>query len=165
MIRIRPDEINENVFRLIDKEWMLITAGQKEHYNTMTASWGGFGILWHDPVAFIFVRPQRYTYEFLEQYDEYTLCFFDEGYRKALNYCGSHSGREGDKALATGLTPLATPNGNIYFKQGRMVIECRKIYFNDIEPLNFRDDHIEKNYPKKDYHRMYIGRIINCWRD
>lgn len=163
MKKIRTDEIKENVFSLIDRDWMLITAGQPGHFNTMTASWGGFGILWHEPVSFIFVRPNRYTYGFLEKYNGYTLSFFDEGYRKALNYCGSHSGRDGDKAAAAGLTPLSTPGGNIYFEQARMVIECSKMYFSDIDPLNFRDDLIPKNYPKKDYHRMYIGRILNCW--
>src|SRR5512135_3733306 len=102
MKNINPYEIDESVFRLLDKDWMLITAGNKGHFNTMTASWGGFGIIWNHPVAFIFVRPTRYTYQFLEQYDRFTLCFFGKGYRKILNICGSTSGRDVDKMARTG---------------------------------------------------------------
>jgi flavin reductase (DIM6/NTAB) family NADH-FMN oxidoreductase RutF len=163
MTIIDPNSIDESVFRLLDKDWMLITAGQSSHFNTMTASWGGFGILWHQPVAFIFVRPPRYTYQFLEQYDWFTLCFFGKGFRDILNYCGSRSGRDFDKIAKTGLVPLETGKGNIYFKDARLVFECRKVYYHDLLPGHFLDPKIESNYPSKDYHRMYIGKIENSW--
>ena len=163
MKTIDPYDINESVFRLLDKDWMLITSGVTGHFNTMTASWGGFGILWHQPVTFIFVRPQRYTYQFLEQYDWYTLSFFGPGYKDILNYCGSKSGKDEDKIAKTGLIPVETESGNIFFKGARLVFECRKIYYQDLQPGRFLDLKIESNYPKKDYHRMYFGKVENSW--
>lgn len=159
---ISPTLITDNPFQLIDKEWMLITAGGIESFNTMTASWGGFGILWNKPVVFCFVRPVRYTYEFMEKAGFFTATFFDREYRKALNFCGANSGRDTDKMAATGLTPVASPNGSVYFEQARLVLECRKLYFSDINPEHFIDPAINNNYPMADYHRMYIGEIVNC---
>src|SRR5699024_11934868 len=95
--RIDPKELNKNVFSLIGDRWMLITAGTREKCNTMTASWGGLGVLWGKPVATVYIRPQRYTMEFVEGSEFFTLAFFGEAYRKALALCGSKSGREIDK--------------------------------------------------------------------
>lgn len=163
MQKIDPYKIDESVFRLLDKDWMLITAGRASHFNTMTASWGGFGIIWNQPVAFIFVRPQRFTFQFLEQYDWFTLCFFGKGYKKILNYCGTRSGKDTDKIAKTGLQPIETEKGNILFTDARLVFECRKLYFQDLQPGHFLDPEIESNYPGKDYHRMYFGKIENSW--
>jgi len=159
---IDPGTISDNPFKLIDKEWMLITAGRSESFNTMTASWGGFGILWNKPVVFCFVRPVRYTYLFMEISDYFTTSFFSREFRKALNYCGKYSGRDVDKIKATGLTPIASPKGNVYFNEARLVLECRKLYFSDINPEHFILPEIDRNYPDADYHRMYIGEITNC---
>jgi flavin reductase (DIM6/NTAB) family NADH-FMN oxidoreductase RutF len=158
---IKPEEIQDNVFNLIGSEWMLITAGNKESFNTMTASWGGLGVLWNKNVSFIFIRPCRYTYQFIEKADTYTLSFFDKKYKPALNLCGTKSGRDVDKVKETGLSPVATNSGSIYFSEARLVIECRKIYFQDLIPGNFLEPEIEKNYPEKDYHRMYVGEIVS----
>jgi flavin reductase (DIM6/NTAB) family NADH-FMN oxidoreductase RutF len=159
---ISPFEIGENAIDLIGEQWMLVTAGKKDSFNTMTAAWGGFGFLWNMPVAYIFIRPQRYTYQFTEKDDFFTLCFFDTAYRNALTYCGSHSGKDVDKIKETGLIPKTTLNDNIYFEQAKLVIECEKIYFDDIKPEHFIDSSIDKYYPGKDYHRMYIGKIMQC---
>lgn len=156
---ITPVEITDNMIHLIGKEWMLITAGTPGHFNTMTASWGAMGELWLKPVCFCFVRPQRYTYEFMEKRDAFTLSFFDERYKPQLNFCGSRTGRETDKADECGFTPVAAENGSVYFEQARLVIECRKLYFQDLDPVNFLDPVIMKNYPQKDFHRMYVGEI------
>jgi flavin reductase (DIM6/NTAB) family NADH-FMN oxidoreductase RutF len=164
-IKIDPKEINENIFNLIGKDWMLITAGNIESFNTMTASWGGFGILWNKSVAYIFIRPQRFTYSFTEKFDQFTLCFFNDKYRDILKFCGTKSGRDTDKIKETGLLPKETELGNIYFKQSKLIIECKKLYFDDLKPENFIDKSIEKNYPKQDYHRLYIGEIINCFKN
>ena len=102
---ISVEELKDNPFTLINKDWMLITAGNREKHNTMTASWGGVGELWGRYVSTIYIRPQRYTLEFVEREDYYSLCFFGPEYRQALNLCGSKSGREVDKDAATGLTP------------------------------------------------------------
>jgi flavin reductase (DIM6/NTAB) family NADH-FMN oxidoreductase RutF len=142
---------------------MLITAGNKQNFNTMTAAWGSFGFLWNLPVTQIYVRPQRYTFDFIEKNDCYTLCFFDKSYKNILTFCGSHSGKNYDKINETGLVPLETNLGNIYFEQARLVIECRKIYYEDINPGHFLDRLIQRNYPNKDYHRSYIGKVINAY--
>lgn len=160
---IKPAEITDNTFKLIGTDWMLITAGTPDSYNTMTASWGGFGVIWNKNICWCVVRPQRYTYEFLEKSDSFTLSFFNEEYRSALSLCGAKSGREVDKAAVTGLTPISGQlAGTTEFSEARIVIECRKIYFQDIDPKNFLDPSIDGNYPQNDYHRMYIGEIVNC---
>ncbi len=156
---VPPGKLSCEIFRLIDQEWMLVTAGTMKRWNTMTASWGGLGTLWNRPVAFCFVRPTRYTYGFMEKSRRFTLSFFSREYRKQLLFCGTKSGRDVDKAKATGLTPVAGAQGTVYFKQARMVFECRKLYFQDIQPDNVLDRSIHKLYPKKDYHRMYIGEV------
>lgn len=157
-------QLNENIFTLLDDEWMLVTAGRKEHFNTMTASWGGFGILWNRPVAFVFIRPQRYTFEFTEKQDQFTLSFLKSEHKDVLSYCGSHSGRDVDKVKETGISPFTTPGGNISFLQSRLILECRKLFRNDFLPGHFTDGGIiEKYYPEKDFHRMYIGEIISAF--
>jgi Conserved protein/domain typically associated with flavoprotein oxygenases, DIM6/NTAB family len=152
--------MNFNPFTKIDKEWMLITAGSKEKCNTMTASWGALGELWNRYVSFIFIRPQRYTLEFIEKEDFYSLCFFDESQRKALNYCGSRSGRDTDKIKDAGLTPVydeAAP----YFEEAKLVFICRKLHGQPIDPACFIDPAIDgKCYPQKDYHKMFVGEIV-----
>jgi len=159
---IKPEELNESAFQLIGSNWMLITAGDIKNYNMMTASWGGFGVLWHKNVCYVVIRPQRYTYEYVEKSDYFTLSFFNNDYKDALNICGSKSGRDIDKAKEAGLTPVETDNGSVTFSQSRLFLECRKIYFQDLNPDNFLDSGIEKNYPTNDYHRMYVGEILSC---
>ena len=156
-----PLELNESAFRLIGKEWMLITAGTMDGWNTMTASWGALGELWFKPVVFSFIRPSRYTLEFMEKKPTFTLSFFDEKYRKELSFCGSNSGRDCNKAAATGLTPVATDSGSVAFEEARMVLECRKLYFQDLNPEHFLVPEIAENYPDKDYHRMFIGEVLS----
>jgi flavin reductase (DIM6/NTAB) family NADH-FMN oxidoreductase RutF len=160
---LSPFQINDNVFKLLDKDWMLVTAGTPEHFNTMTASWGGFGILWNKPIAFVFIRPVRYTYEFAEKYDQITLSFFSEEHRDALKICGAHSGKNIDKIKRTGLTPIPSENGGVAFAESRLFFDCSKLFYSDIDPKNFLKPEIDKHYPAKDYHRMYICEIVNCY--
>jgi flavin reductase (DIM6/NTAB) family NADH-FMN oxidoreductase RutF len=155
-------DIQDNPFKLIADDWMLITAGNLEKFNTMTASWGTLGELWNKKVAFCFVRPTRYTYGFMEAADTYSLSFFAEKYREALNFCGSHSGRNVDKMAKTGLAPLEWEGKAVYFQQARLVLICKKVYLQDLDPALFLDPVIHDAYPKKDYHRMYVGEIIRC---
>ena len=162
---INPGSLSENVFKIIGDDWMLVTAGKPGDFNMMTASWGTMGILWNKPIAICFIRPQRYTRQFAEKYDYFTLSFFEEKHRKILQICGSRSGRDIDKVEATGLSPLETSIGNICYEQSRLFMECRKIYFGDIKDENFVIPEIaRRNYPTKDYHRFYIGEIINCYQ-
>lgn len=161
--KIEPQDINQNPFKLIDDDWFLLSAGDINAFNTMTASWGGLGILWNKPVVFCFVRPHRYTYKFMESNEYFTMSFFNENYRDALNFCGKKSGRDTDKMKSTGLKPFESPKGSIFYEQAELMIECRKLYFSDIIPEHFLLEKIHANYPKKDYHRMYIGEIISCF--
>lgn len=154
---ITARQLNENPFTLINKRWMLITAGDEKRLNTMTASWGGLGVLWGSDVAFIFVRPNRYTYEFLEKAKGFSLTFYPEEYRDKLNLCGSKSGRDIDKVSACGFT-VGMDSGIPYFKQCDTAVFCSKLYAQDIDPKLFLDPSIEKWY-ENDYHRMYIGKI------
>jgi flavin reductase (DIM6/NTAB) family NADH-FMN oxidoreductase RutF len=156
-----PEVVQDNVFKLIGKDWMLITAGTRESFNTMTASWGGMGVLWDKKVCFAFVRPTRYTFEFLEKSEFYTFSFLEEQYRDTLMYCGTKSGRDVNKVIETNLTPIFG-NGTVFFAEARLVMECRKIYVQDITPDNFLDQTMNEYYPKKDYHRIYVGEIIRC---
>ena len=162
MKEIKATEIKENVISLIGKDWALITAGDEKGYNTMTASWGGMGELWNRDVCFIFVRPQRYTYEFLEKNELFTLSFYPEEYKKALSFCGTKSGRDYDKAKETGLVPLFT-DGTTTFEQAKLTVVCKKIAYQDMSPDGFIDKTIEGNYTAKDYHRIYVGEILKVY--
>lgn len=162
---IQPQELSANPFTLIGTDWMLVTAGDSaSHYNTMTASWGGVGVIWNREVATIYIRPQRYTFSFLEEGDTFTLSFFGQEHRKALAFCGAKSGRDYDKAKECGLTPVEM-GGCVAFAEANLVIACKKLYWNDIDPQNFCDPSIgPANYPSQDYHRMYIGEITGVYR-
>lgn len=157
---IKPSEFKGNPFNMIGKQWMLITCGTKEAFNTMTASWGALGVQWNKPVAHCLIRPSRYTYEFMESNDYFTLSFYPEKYREMLNLCGSKSGRDVDKVNATGLTPVTADCGAVYFEEAETVIVCRKLYYTDIDKKHFLTEDIEKNYNGKDYHRLYTAEIV-----
>lgn len=155
--------LTDNVFKLLDNDWMLITAGQKDSFNSMTASWGALGILWNKPVAIGFIRPQRYTFEFMNKAETFTLSFFGSEHRAALNFLGSHSGREVNKMTESGLTPVLSERNNIYFSEARLVLECKTVYSDDLKSENFVNTNLVKDiYPKQDFHRMFIGEITNC---
>ena len=159
--QIKTTDISDNVFKMLDKDWMLVTAGKLEDYNTMTASWGHMGIMWNLPVAIAYIRPQRHTFGFVNRYEDYTLSFFTDQHRTALQFCGTRSGRDCDKAAETGLTPIATQKGNVFFEEARLVLECRKIYEDDIKKKNFiLPELAKKHYPKNDFHRFYMGEIF-----
>jgi len=157
---LNPEDMKDNPFEAIGKKWMLITPSNSEKINPMTASWGGFGVMWHKNVVYIVIRPTRYTFELIEKTNKFTLTFFEEKYRKILNLCGLKSGRDINKIEETGLSPIVEDNF-IYYKECSLAIFCNKLYFTDFNPNNFLDDELNKLYPKKDYHRLYIGEIVN----
>lgn len=149
-----------NPFTLINKEWMLITAGDETAHNTMTASWGGLGELWGKYVSTVYIRPQRYTLEFVDNNEYYSLCFFDEEYRKTLNFCGSKSGRDYDKAKECSLTPKfdqAAP----YYDEAKLVFICKKLYKAPMLEEHFIEKGIiDSSYPDHDFHNVFVGEII-----
>lgn len=158
---VKPERLHENPFQLIGQEWMLVTAGTLGTFNTMTANWGGMGVLWNRPVTFVFVRPQRYTFQFMNRAETFTLSFFERRYREALSFCGSHSGRAVDKMTATGLTPIAVEPDAVTFQQARLVFVCRKLYAQDLEGDAFTVPEVAADiYPSHDYHRLFIGEVL-----
>ena len=162
---IAPTDITDNVFKMLDKDWMLVTAGSLNKFNTMTASWGHMGIMWNLPVAIAWIRPQRYTFGFANRHNGFTLSFFTEEYRKALQICGTKSGRDCDKVAEAGLTPMETERGNVIFQEARLVLECRKVYVDRLRKTKFILPKIsQKHYPTKDFHHFYMGEIMNVYQ-
>ncbi len=156
---IKAEEIQSSAFQMIGSDWMLIGAEKEGKFNAMTASWGGVGILWGCPVAFVFIRPQRYTYEFVEAGDKMTLSFFGGEQRDALKLCGSKSGRDCDKIAEAGLTAASTGEGYTSFEEASVIFECRKLYADMIKPESMVDGSIMSNYKNGDFHKMYICEI------
>lgn len=159
---IKPADFAEKTFDLIGDDWMLITAGDQQKCNTMTASYGGLGILFGKPVAHIYVRPERHTYSFLEKEDCFSLTFFNEEYRKQLQYCGKASGKNEDKIAACGFTTLFTEENTPYFKEARLTLICRKIYVQDLnKDLLLNEKAKQAVYGAGGVHRMYVGEITD----
>ncbi len=169
MKEVSLKDLSLNPMTMVSSDWWLITAGNRERgYNTMTASWGHLGSLWGRPgagghglpTAIVFIRPQRYTKEFTDREDLFTLSVFPPERHEALAYLGSHSGRDGDKVAAAGLTPVFE-DGTTYFSEAKLVFVCRKLYAAPITEEGFTDKEIaDCNYPKKDFHTMYVGEIV-----
>lgn len=158
------NELCFNPFEKIGQEWCLISAGNEESYNTMTASWGGVGVLWNKSVATVYIRPQRYTKKFIDGSDTFTLAFFPEGYKNALTFCGRYSGRDYDKAKETGLTPWFS-DGTVAFEEANLVLVCRKLYAQEMSEDCFVDKYVlERNYPNNDLHTVYVGEIVKAYR-
>ena len=160
MRNIKPQDISKNVFSAVGDQWMLITAGTAEKCNTMTASWGGLGVIWGAPAATCYIRPQRYTKEFVDREEFFTLSFFGEEHRKALQLCGSKSGREVDKVKECGFTVQTAECGAPYFEEAELVLVCRKRFAQPMDEANIPQDVRDKFYPEKDYHTLYIGEIV-----
>ena len=156
---IALSELNFNPFEKIGKDWFLVTAGDEKGFNTMTASWGFMGVIWGKNVFETVVRHNRYTYEFMEKNDLFTISFFDEAERDALKFCGSHSGRDCDKVKETGLTPLFT-EGTTAFEEAKLVFVCRKLYAGDMDLDKLNADDRTKWYGSDPVHKQYIGEIV-----
>lgn len=175
MKNIRPEAITDNPFTMIGKDWLLVTACTVEELpdgklktgrvNTMTASWGGVGVLWNKPVATIYLRPTRYTKEIIDKTDTFSLSVLGDKYRNALNYCGTHSGRDGDKFQPSKLD-VEYMNGTPWIRQARLVLFCRKLYVQEFDPNCFVDELLcKQNYRNNDFHTMYIGEIEKVIQD
>jgi flavin reductase (DIM6/NTAB) family NADH-FMN oxidoreductase RutF len=162
------DRLLVKAHHLWARQWLLLTAGDFEqgHYNAMTVGWGSIGTMWGRPFAQVVVRPVRYTFGFMERYDTFTLSVFADEHRAALNLLGTKSGRDGDKIAEAGLTPIVSTRVTAPgFAEAELILECRKIYWDDMDPSHFLDPRIEDNYPQKDYHRIYFGQILAIYGD
>lgn len=162
--KINISELKADPFDLIGKKWALLTSGNVSSYNTMTVSWGHMGVMWGSPSAIAFVRTNRHTFSFMEKNDLFTLSFFDEKYRSVLNFCGSRSGRDCDKAKETGITPIEL-GGAAAFAEASLVIVCKKQYSALLDPDAFCDrEAFEKWYSESNpIHKEYIGKIISVY--
>ena len=163
LIAIPFEQFQTRIFQLWDYRWFLLTSGDfaKGHFNTMTVSWGSTGTMWNKPFFQVVVRPQRYTFPFMEQYETFTLSVLPVTYRKALNLLGTKSGRDGDKIREAGLTPVPASQVTApAFAEAELVIECKKMFWADFDPTHFIDPAIDRNYPRKDYHRQYFGEVL-----
>ena len=158
-VKKNPDELTCNPFETIGKDWFLLTAGTPEAFNSMTCSWGAMGVIWNDPSVTAYVRTNRHTFGFLEEGTTFTISVFPEEYRKALAYCGSHSGRDVDKAKETGLTPVEL-DGAATYAEAKLVFVCEKVYAQMMNEDSFVTTEQKTAYYGKDpMHKMYIGRI------
>lgn len=148
---------------LWSRQWLVLTCGDfaASDFNSMTVGWGSLGVMWNLPFAMVVVRPGRHTHGFMERYDTFTLCALGKKYREALKILGSTSGRNSDKITMAGLTPIASSRvAAPGFAEAQLILELKKMYWDDLEPGQFLDPSIEKQYPQKDYHRMYFGEIL-----
>ena len=161
--QIEPKELADNPIVKVGSEWMALAAGQEGDMNAMTIGWGTWGVLWGRPVVTVYVSSSRYTYDFMERNDYFTVTGFPEEMKPVLSYIGSHSGRDGDKLRNAGLTPVFTELGNPIFEEANLAIECKLLYKEvlDVEQV---PDNIKSMYEKGvGPHSMYIGEIVNVW--
>ncbi|MBP1564668.1 MAG: flavin reductase [Oscillospiraceae bacterium] len=159
-------DFNVNPFKMIGKDWYLITsANSPEDYNTMTASWGAFGEMWGKHMFTCAVRPNRHTYGYIDNSENeyFSISFFDEKYRDMLNFCGTKSGRDYDKAKETGITPVVI-DGTVAFEEAHTVIVCRKMFSQDMNEESFIDKDALKFYEKDPFHRMYISEVMAIYQ-
>ena len=161
--KIDATAIPGNFAERISKQWALVTAGTPEACNSMTVSWGGFGFIWNAPVSTIYIRPQRYTKPLIDENEFYTVSFLPEQYRKELTYMGRHSGADGDKFAATGLTVAYADCGAPYIAEAELVLVCRKQFCQPMLEDSFVDPEVVSAcYPEKDFHYLYIGKIVEA---
>lgn len=159
MNTITPEQLQRSVFTMIGKDWLLITAKKGNQVNTMTASWGGMGILWNKQVAFLFIRPQRYTKEFVDASDTLSLSFYDESYRKQLSYLGTVSGRDEDKIKKANLH-ITFDEDTPYFEEANTILIGRKLFTQQLDKESFLNHELrDSNYPNDDYHWVYVVEI------
>ena len=158
MTKIDFQQLELNPFTVIGDENFLLTAGSSENWNTMTAGWGGLGYLWNLPVAYVFVRQSRYTYGLLEKSDRFSLSFFPPEMKGVLDFCGTHSGADTDKAKGAGITPMGL-DGAVAFEEANLVMTCSRLASVLLDEKTVIDESILKLYPHGDWHKMYIGRI------
>lgn len=161
---VKAVDFERSPFKMVGKEWMLITAEDGGKANTMTASWGGFGVLWSEDVAFVVIRPSRFTKGFVDAASRFSLTFFDETFRKQLSYLGTASGRDEDKIAKAGLTLMNVDDAPA-FEEANTIIVCEKLYSAPLEADAFiKKDIIDQHYKDGDIHELYFAKIISIYQ-
>lgn len=156
-------DINCNAYEMFNKNWALVSSGNEQDYNTMTISWGTLGHLWFKDIATVFVRPSRYTFEYMEKNDYFTVSFFLDSHKDDLTYLGKNSGRDGDKVSKTSLTPIFL-DGEVGFEEADYVMICKKVHAVDFKREQFCDSGIESVYTSDDIHKQYTGAIEKVYK-
>ena len=155
-----PKELASELLQAFSAQNALLTAGDRKSCNTMTIGWCQTGRLWNLPVCTVYVRPERYTYQFMEDQDYFTVSVLPEGEKKTMALCGSRSGRDIDKVKECGFTVRAAECGAPYFEEAELVLVCRKRFAQPMDPDNMPQEIKTKWYPEEDYHTLYIGEIV-----
>lgn len=153
-------EFNTEIFSQFDKKWALLSAGKEGAFNMMVISWGGLGTIWNKPVATVYVRTNRYTHEFMDNNEYFTVSFFPEEYKKVISIHGSKSGREIDKIGNSGLTPIKAGE-SVSFKEAEVTLVCKKLFMQRLEEKNMPGDVVERFYEGNTPHDMYIGEVVD----
>ncbi|HAH75998.1 MAG TPA: hypothetical protein DCL62_07585 [Kandleria vitulina] len=153
------ENLNMDVFTCFSKDWALVTCGEKEDYNTMLIGWGGLGTMWAKPSCTIYIRDSRYTKEYLDKNEYFTVSFFPKGHEKDLGYLGRVSGRDEDKIAHTSLTPMSVNHG-MSFKEAKLTLVCKTMYKQRLELSQLSEDMQERFYKDGDLHNMYIAEVV-----
>jgi len=166
---IAPTDISENVFKLFGQDYAVVTAGSESYFNSMTIAYGGLGIHLGLPATWCFLRANRYTLEFIRGDQVYTMCWFDDKYNEAVLYYGRMSGRDSEKMANNPLTYVVTPNGNIAYKEAKLIIECKLMEITTVSIDDFYSEQgkefIEEGFKDaNDYHKIVFGEITNVWK-
>lgn len=156
-------EFDTDIFSQFNDKWALLSAGPKDKHNTMTISWGGMGTLWFKPVVTVYVKPCRYTYEFMNENEFFTVSFYPEKYRDALTLMGSKSGRDINKDAAAGLT-VRDLGDAVTYEEAEVTLLCKKIYYQDMDPENMPAEVVQQNYTVDKPHRIFIGEVVDIIR-
>lgn len=161
---VNPKDLSLEAFRLFTERTPLLTAGDRTACNTMTIGWGGLGELWQKPVCTVYVRQSRYTFQFVESHDYFTVSILPENRKDALRLCGTKSGRDMDKISSCGLTVCYGAGDAPFFDEAELVLVCRKLYAQDMKP-EFVIDHdaAAPFFKEGDWHRMYIGEVVEAY--
>lgn len=156
-------EFNTDIFAQFNNKWALLSAGSMEKHNTMTISWGGMGTLWGKPVVTVYVKPVRYTYQFINDNDYFTVSFYPDQYKKALSLMGKLSGRDVDKDRESGLTVRDLEKA-VTYREAEVTLLCKKIYFQDLDRANMPQKAVDMFYKVEEPHRMFIGEVVDIIR-
>jgi len=165
---VSPEDLTDNVFKLVGKDYTVITAGKADHYNSMTASFGGWGQLFSKPTTWCFLRANRYTLEVIRKENTYTMSYFEDEYKEQVLFFGSKSGKDTDKMKESALTMVQTPSGDVSYKEASLIIECKLTEVTTVSPNDFYTqegkDFVTGAYEEaKDYHKLVFGEITNVW--
>ncbi|MBR6223538.1 MAG: flavin reductase [Lachnospiraceae bacterium] len=150
---------NTDIFEQFDKKWALLTAGTADNFNSMTISWGGLGTIWNKPVATVYVRKSRYTKEFMDTNEFFTVSFYPEEMKNIIGVYGSKSGRDIDKMHYEGLTSKAVGE-SVSFEEAMVTLLCRKLFVQRLDEANMLGNIADTFYGDGDSHFMYIGEVF-----